>query len=174
MVSGVRACQALLMIALVATALPAVAGDNEPQTAAYDAPSSFVVTDVFGFGKLLCADPDTAPVAEHVRNGACFTYTAAVVGRSFTVVADDAAWDNASISVAVDVNGDGCVSTSCSGQPNPANDYLVGACGAIEGVLPEVEPGVAYTLQVFVRAFEVGLDGSVCGATTGSLTFTMA
>lgn len=134
--------------------------------AEYKMPSSIVVRGIFGIGKLLCADESIPEVVvETVDNGPCFDYGGHEL-QPFLIRANDELWALTSITVAVDINGDGCVSDSCSGQPNDA-DYRVSNCGALGGTLPVSD--AAPIMQVFLRVLDVSPDLEVCGATQGTV-----
>lgn len=156
---------ALAGLVVLALAPPAAAHNPSVENVEeeYSVASSFVVQGVFGFGVLLCATAGDSGLS----NGACFGYPGHV-GDPYTLLVTDHLWTQVSYTVAVDRDGNGCVSSSCSGMPN-SYDYRTNACGiAISDVLPTVDPGVTPVLQVFVRLIDVDYTTSaVCGGSQG-------
>lgn len=164
-------CAVALVAALFLTVLVAPVS-AETRSAEYNMPSSAVVRGIFGIGKLLCAD-DNMPelLVETAKNGPCFDYSGRE-GDVFVLSAQDALWADTSVTAAIDLNGDGCVSDSCQGQPNDA-DYRVSNCGAVAGILPFTNGGDPI-IQVFLRVIDVTPDLRVCGATTGVVNLDIA
>ncbi|MBW3583283.1 MAG: hypothetical protein KY455_09320 [Euryarchaeota archaeon] len=142
---------------------PATATVNESHP--YDMPSSFVIRGIFGFGVLVCDQESLEALHGTVRNGPCIDYEG-YEGTDFLMSATDVLPVDPSITITVDVDGDGCVSGSCGDR-----DYRVNGCGAAGGTLPFVDDGAKPIMKVYVRAFDVDpATGAVCSGTNGVIT----
>lgn len=154
----------LATLLIASTALLGLPVQGTTVTHHYDAPSSFVIRGIFGFGYLTCAEPLLEPVDAVANNGACIDYTG-FEEEPYVLNAQDETWDAVSITLAVDVDGDGCVSSGCGDR-----DYRANACGPISGVLPEVDAGVDPVIRTFIRVIDVDPDSlELCGGTSGDI-----
>lgn len=159
---------ALVVSSLSLALVPAAA--TETLEGHYDVGSSVVIRGIFGFGVLLCAS-ERAPevLLETASNGGCLPY-GGLEGEPFVATLTDDDFDATGFTAAVDLNGDGCVSTSCEGVPND-RDFRSSSCNSISGVLPTPDEGVASVLQFHVRIVDLNADTlETCFASGGQIT----